>query len=288
MQEHYSQPLDRSQQQHQHQHQQHQQQHYSGMNPPAPLSLANSQLLTGGLDGLGSMPGPSGAIGGFTPVDSVMESQRLYQQQQQSRGSIVSSTTASSSSVTAANTTISDASSVLKEGKNGHSNQTMTMNNLDGYSALNDKQQQQQQQQSSHMSSNVSTDGLFSGLTYTPHDIMIYQSVMSGGGSFTADGDLLASVAGAAGDGDLDPSVADLLGSDIIVGGGGPESLMEYMNDPDLVLREQMFSKVATSSVFSHQGTAMQQHQQTTSFSGGPVNVSSASSSSQQQQPQGR
>ncbi|KAF9367196.1 hypothetical protein CPB97_006144, partial [Podila verticillata] len=94
---------------------------------------------------------------------------------------------------------------------------------------------------------------MFVGLEYMEHDIMAYQSILSGNvGGFTANSLLGLDASG----------VEGLLGSDVIVGGDGADSLMEFMNDPELMMKEQLFSQVASNSVFSQGGSSQQQQQQ--------------------------
>ncbi|KAG0016726.1 hypothetical protein BGZ81_011080, partial [Podila clonocystis] len=204
-----------------------------------PLTLTNSQLLTG--------PSSSVSGTGFTPVDFT---------QFQQAPSIVSSSSHSASASTA-NTSITNASSLDTQNSQllGNSSNTGMV-----YPTL-------RQPQLPNSLSGVDNQ-MFVGLEYTEHDIMVYESMLGQVGGFTADGGLLG----------LDPTSVDGLlgGSDVIV--GGADSLMEYMNDPELMMKEQLFSQVASNSVFS--GGSQQQQQSSSSSS------SSSLPSQQTQRPQ--
>ncbi|KAG0321262.1 hypothetical protein BG000_003311 [Podila horticola] len=227
------------------QQQQQAQQGYPGNNDnnttaATPLNLTNSQLLTGPSS---SVPGT-----GFAPVDFAHF---------QPSPSVVSSHTASTST---ANTSVTNVSSV--EAQNSQ---------LLGNSSLNTDMVYPTLRQPQQLPTSLSgvDNQMFVGLEYTEHDIMVYESMLGHvGGGFTSDGGLLG----------MDPSSVEGLlgGSDVIV--GGADSLMEYMNDPELMMKEQLFSQVASNSVFSGGSQQQQQQQQQTS--------SSASLPSQTQRPQ--
>lgn len=218
-----------------------------------PQTLSNSTLLAG----------PSmGAMTGFTPVD--------YTQFQQVSPSVVSTSTHTASS-SAANTS-TNASSITDV----NTSQMLGNNSNTGIYTQQQHQQQHQQQQQ-QLPTNLSgvDTQMFVGLEYMEHDIMAYQSILSGTvGGFTADG-LLA----------LDASGVDgLLGSDVIVGDGA-DSLMEFMNDPELMMKEQLFSQVASNSVFSQGGSSQQQQSQQPQPQQGSTSASSSLPSQTQPRP---
>ncbi|KAF9576909.1 hypothetical protein EC968_000034 [Mortierella alpina] len=269
--------------QHPHQHPQHPAA-YTPLDPSTPISLKGSQLLSGGLEGLGTMPDMSSTItslgfstGDFIQDNNMQQTARFYHPP-------TLTTRTSSSTTTATTKSYSSASDLLSPISATSSNQASQQQSLTSMSSVSSDnaafngmmgyqhQQQQQQQQHKTVSSirgvdahltgdanvNMMNMGLTTstgGLEYGDQGILMYDpsSVVVGGGS-----------GGGGGVSGLDAVV--LGGSGI--GPGEEDSLMGFMNDPDLMLKSQIFSRVASSSLVtppapqSNQASSQQPQQQ--------------------------
>ncbi|KAG0198539.1 hypothetical protein BGX28_008028 [Mortierella sp. GBA30] len=257
--------------------QQQQQQHatYPAIDTSATISLKDSRLLSGGLEGLGSMPDMSSTIaslgfsaGDFSPESHLQQQQRFYQTP--TLTSTVSSTDKSFS-------TSSDLASPVSATSSNHpshqqsltsmssvsSNNAAAFGGMIGYPQTNQSQQQQQQQQQKAMDSihgvdarltgdvNVHTMNMpfptsTSGLDYAEHGLLMYDPSMTG---TSLDAVVVGSGVG--------------LGDSVVVGGPGEEdSLMGFINDPDMMLKSQIFSRVASNSMISQSSPPQHQKQQ--------------------------
>ncbi|KAF9945735.1 hypothetical protein BGZ70_003644, partial [Mortierella alpina] len=124
---------------HQHQHQQHQHQHptaYTPLDASTPISLQGSQLLSGGLEGLGTMPDMSSTIaslgfsaGDFIPGNNMQPTARFYHPP-------TLTTRTSSSNTTATSRSYSSASDLLSPVSATSSNHPSHQQNLSSMSSV--------------------------------------------------------------------------------------------------------------------------------------------------------
>ena len=110
-----------------------------------------------------------------------------------------------------------------------------------------------------------------SDLEYSDQDLLLYESLTGAGlhsqhagglvglggssGSLLGNDPLILSNAAAAAAASAGQGVASISGM------GGKDNLMDYMNDPDLVLKQQIFSRVASHSLLPQQQQQSQQQQ---------------------------
>ncbi|KAI8599438.1 hypothetical protein EDD21DRAFT_406035 [Dissophora ornata] len=256
-----------------HQYQSHQQQHqsYSGIDNSVPGSLNSSRLLSGVYDGTGSITGL-----GFVPGDLTQDAQRLYHQMMIPSMTSISSKSISDPSDLASPLTPTSAHHSHQQhqqqqqsmGMSNHDNNNSTIENLMGYHS--------QQQGGLNMSS------FSSGLDPTDEGIMICAATLQQEGT---------SGVGLGGAGGIIVGPEGLfVGSDfenaILNGGGGggvvvdsvtgAMDILDCMNDPNMVIKQQMFSSVASKSHLANSNSG---------YNGNSISNSNSTYTQQQQRP---
>ncbi|CAO3564063.1 unnamed protein product [Mortierella alpina] len=275
------------QHQHQHQHQQ-QQQHptaYTSLDSSTPISLQGSQLLSGGLEGLGTMPDMSSTIaslgfsaGDFIPGNNMQPTARFYHPPTLTTRTSSSTTTATSRSYSSASDLLSPVSATSSNHPS-HQQSLSSMSSVSSdnaaFSGMMGYQQQQQQQQAvnsirgvdAHLTGDANVTMMNMGFgansataataTSTSTSVSAPSASASTGLEYNDPGMLM-----------YDPSSGVVVGGvngldAVVLGGGGgganghgvvggpgeEDSLMGFMNDPELMLKSQIFSRVASSSL---------------------------------------
>ncbi|KAF9092347.1 hypothetical protein BGX23_004390 [Mortierella sp. AD031] len=247
------------------------QSHAQPQNPiPVSMTLQESQLLSGGFEGFGMVPGLPAAISnmGFTAEDFGQEGQ------QPSYPPLLISSTASLTNKSFADS--SDLASPLSAGPNQQQNQMLSSYaQVDqGFSASATKQH--------GVLTSMNTMAFAGGNEFGAQDMLMYNTLTGGGGH---DGTTVLAVG--PGYGAMDTTQSSMLfggsglgGSGLGGGGGGGggaggattfvsdgnasgrESLMDYMNDPEILAKGQIFSRVTSNSLQQQQQQQQHQRQQ--------------------------
>ncbi|KAG0062716.1 hypothetical protein BGZ89_010448 [Linnemannia elongata] len=233
-------------------------------NPPARMTLQESQLLSGGgFEGFGIVPGLPVTIGDmtFSAEDFVQDGHPP------SYPPLLVSSTASMTSKPFSEP--SDLASPLSAGSN-HQHQL-----LSNYAQVDHAFTTSTKQHAVLTPMNAAM-AFAGGNDFGEQEVLMYSTLAAGGGGGSGGHDGSTVLAVGPGYGSMDPTSQSTMlfggiggghggatasaASTFVSGGGagGRESLMDYMNDPDIMLKGQIFSQV-TSNSLQHQQQQQQQ-----------------------------